>query len=335
MSQSWRILSLMEEDDAPAGDTLLARLRGVGLERPLIDRDVERRIRSDLETVAAPAGDLPPGVTVRLTKNRLRQVLLCERHLVASLETDRDAASLELVRGRILDRVFIQVAVGYPIGADPVGEVLGAAAVAGEPELLDAWEALPVDEQTEVHETVSDWATALATRWPALPEPSLIRFQEPLRVELAAGRVVLSGRVDLALGRPGADRAGTTLLDIKSGKRHYDHALDVGWYAVLETLRHHAAPFQTGSYYLRDGGLDLDVIDSDRLGHAAGRIAEGVGRLVRLAAGATAMVTPNGLCPWCPVLGSCEPGSRHAAESGLDLGLWLGVTDDEDDDDVF
>src|SRR3989442_739008 len=92
----------------------------------------------------------------------------------------------------------------------------------------------PIDPDApgRVRATVSISANELNARWPALPANAHFRLQEPLRAELAAGRVVLAGRVDLALGGPTPDRAGSTLIDIKSGKRHYDDVADAGWYAV-------------------------------------------------------------------------------------------------------
>ncbi|MHB8465982.1 MAG: hypothetical protein ACYDD7_14270, partial [Acidimicrobiales bacterium] len=126
----------------------------------------------------------------------------------------------------------------------------------------------------------------------------------------------------LALGRPSAARAGTTRGDVKSGRRRYDDALDADWYAVLETMRHGAPPFQSGSYYLRDGGLDVAVYDPERVERAVTRVADGVARLVRLAAGEVPSVTPNGLCQWCPAFAGCEPGRAHAAEGGYDPATW-------------
>ncbi len=148
-----------------------------------------------------------------------------------------------------------------------------------------------------------------------------MRLQEPIRVTLADERVILSGRLDLVLGAPTSERAGATLIDIKSGTRRIDDITDAGWYAVLETLRHGVPPFQSGNYYLRDGILDLSVVDSPRVQQAAARIVEGVGRLLRLATGHSSTTTPNALCQWCSEFTSCEPGQRYMAERDLEIGL--------------
>jgi hypothetical protein len=299
------------------------------VERPLIEPDVEWHLRHELEQATSGIGDVSPGVVVRVSKKHLRQVLLCERHLVASLAPAPEEPSLDLIAGMLLDRLFGLVVLGHPIDEDPLGEALSAAAVAGDGDLVGAFHSLPVEDQEEVRDRIAVQGRTLAARWPPLPPTALVRLQEPLRAELAGGRVVLSGRVDLALGRPTAERSGTTLVDVKSGKRRYDDALDADWYAVLEALRHRVPPFQSGSYYVRDGGIDLAVYDTGRLARAAARVAEGVARLVRLAAGEAPTMTPNGLCPWCPAFARCEVGRAHAANEGLDAATWV----DEDDDD--
>lgn len=314
-------------EEPPSGDVLLERLRGGGRARPLLDPEVDAHLHQALDEATADIGHVPPEVVVRVSKGRLREVLLCEASMVASLVGVVGAPSMELVAGLLLDRLFGLVVFGHPV-TDPVAEALSASDVAGDGNLRDAFDALTAEERDEVVERVTTVGRTLGQRWPALPANALPRLQEPLRADLAGGRVVLSGRVDLALGRPTADRAGTTLVDVKSGRRRYDDALDADWYAVLEAMRHHAPPFQSGSYYVRDGVLDLAVYDEPRLVAATSRVADGVARMVRLAAGDAPEVTPNGLCPWCPALPTCEAGQAAAAEQGFAGEGWGDADDD-------
>lgn len=302
---------------ALAAADLLDALRGVGLERPATDTRQSQLIRSALEAEVAPGvARLPEGVTVRATKGRLRQVLLCERHLVASSGRPATPPSPEVVAGRLMDHLFGLIVTGYTPSEDPLADAFGAAAAAGDTALDADWGQLGGEEAAEARVIVERCSASLVARWPVLPASALVRLQEPLRVDLAGGRVVLSGRVDLALGRPGPAAAGSTLVDIKCGRQRYDDRADAGWYAVLETLRHQAAPFQVGSYYLSDGALQLDVVGSELLERAAQRIGDGLRSLVGLAGGSVAATSPNPLCPWCPAIGHCEPGQRHGSERG-------------------
>ncbi|MGH9075067.1 MAG: PD-(D/E)XK nuclease family protein, partial [Acidimicrobiales bacterium] len=235
-------------------------------------------------------------------------------HLVASLAT-APPPSPEQVAGQLLDWLFGLVATGQPVGTDLVADALGAGAAAGERDLARDWDSLSVEAQGEARMIVAACWPALVA-WPQLPASALVRLQEPIVAELAGGRVVLAGRADLVLGQPGGGRAGSRLIDIKSGRRRQEDVVEAGWYAVLETLRHLAAPFQVGTYYLRDGTLALEVVTAEVLEQASGRIAEGIRRLVALAGGTEAAANPNPLCPWCPKIDSCEPGRRLASERG-------------------
>lgn len=273
-------------------------------------------------------GAFAGGVTLRVTKTSLRRVLVCERHLVACLATP-DSRTPELVAGRLADQLFGLFATGQPVGPDLVAEALGVAAAAGDTALGSDWDSLSAGERSESAAIVAACFAAPAA-WPVFPGSALIRLQEPIRVELAGGRVVLSGRVDLMLGQPGIGLAGSTLVDVKSGMRRHDDTADAGWYAVLETVRHRAAPFQVGSFYLRESALSLEVVTPELLARATARIAEGIRRLVRLAHGAVPATAPNPLCPWCPAIGSCGPGRRFSADRG-DLVAPVGL-DDEDPD---
>lgn len=335
MPYSWAV--------GPAGETraenlggadLLDALRGIGLDRPASDAVAVASMRAELEQAATPALTcLGDGVTVWVTKARLRQVLVCERHMVALSATQPAEPSAELVAGRLMDHAFGLVTAGCVLASDPLADALAAAAAAGDTALVADWGRLSAEEAGEARGIVRACSSALSTRWSVLPPNALARFQEPMRVYLAGGRVVLSGRVDLALGCPGPGCAGTTLVDIKSGRQRYDDAADAGWYAVLEALRHRAAPFQVGSYYLRSGILHLDLVSDDLLARATARICDGIARLVRLAGGSPPDVSPNPLCRWCPAIGDCEPGQRYASGRGAWVQPGLDHLTGEADDD--
>ncbi len=299
-------------------------LRATGVERPAADRGPAGRIRARLEAAAAGA---PEGVTLRVTKARLHQVLLCPAHLVASLGSP-GPPSPEKVAGQLLDRLFGLVATGSRLGGDPVGEALGAAMADHELGPVIDWESLSCEDQAEVRAIVEACLPAVVA-WPALAGSALVRVQEPMRVELAGGRVVLSGRADLVTGRPSAELVGARLIDVKSGRRRQEDLADAGWYAILETLRHRVPPLQVGAYYLRDGVLVLEVVTAGLLDQASERIAGGIRCMVGLAGGTAAATNPNPLCPWCPAIDSCEPGQRSAWERGAYIHRMTLEDDDE------
>ena len=76
----------------------------------------------------------------------------------------------------------------------------------------------------------------LEARWRPVTESRL-------RADLCDDRIVLSGKVDLTVGRADGLRAGKVLLDLKTGGFAPAHREDLRFYALLETLRtRHAAP---------------------------------------------------------------------------------------------
>ena len=94
-----------------------------------------------------------------------------------------------------------------------------------------------------------------------------------MRAELGGGRIVLSGRVDLVLGRTVGLVAGKAFVDFKTGSRFPGHVDDLRFYALLETLRLGVPPFRLASYYLDQG----DIVSED-VSEARARRGRGPGR---------------------------------------------------------
>ncbi len=301
----------------PMTGSVVARLRGEGAERPLVDPGLAGGLRDWLEDALAPsvAALAPDAAPVRISKETINQVLLCEAGHLARQQT-APGVSVELVRGALVDALFRQwVTVGRV--ADPFEDALGALAVDPGAAVAVEWvAALSANERGALAEEVAAHAARIATDWP-VPSPAwLARTQERLSVPLAGGRVLLSGVVDLALGAPSTGRASVCVVEVKSGRRRVEHRGDIHLYALLETLRSGAPPFRVGTYYSATGELDVEQVGRDVLVSALHRVLAGAERIVALAAGAEAPRRPNPLCPGCPGLPRCEPGRRRVADRG-------------------
>ncbi|HEY7948996.1 MAG TPA: PD-(D/E)XK nuclease family protein [Acidimicrobiales bacterium] len=312
----------------PEGSALLERLRGQATARPAVDPGLAGGLRDWLEDgLAGVTDDLPADAgPVRVTKEALTGVLMCEAHLVARRTSPRTVTP-ELARGSLVDALFRQWVTTGRLD-DPWSDALGGVRAEGDTDIIGFLDAMDPESNRELAREVAEHAAGVVARWP-VPSPMwLPRTQERLVVPLGGGRVVLSGVVDLAFGGPAGERASVCVVEIKSGRRRIEHRGDLHFYALLETLRSGAPPFRIATYYTRTGELDVEPVTDDVLVGALQRVLAGTVRLCRMAAGGEPARTPNGLCAWCTALPECEPGQARA---GTDVPRRAGDATADDD----
>ncbi len=247
---------------------------------------------------------------MRVNKESLNQVLLCEAHLVAGRKAPR-VTTVELARGSLVDALFRQwVTTG--VVDDPWADALAALEVEGDRDGVGAFvTALPDALRHRLTAEMSEHAANITERWP-VPSPAwLPRTQERLEVPLCGGRVVLAGVVDLVLGSPAQDRASVCLVELKSGARRIEHRPDLHFYALLEALRSGAPPFRIATYYSGTGELDAEPVGEDTLVGALSRSLDGAIRLCRVAAGFEPRTPPEPAL--CLVRGAARLPARPAA----------------------
>jgi hypothetical protein len=183
--------------------------------------------------------------------------------------------------GALIDGLFRQLVTTGSIG-DPMADGLDALVLDDRQGELVTWiDNLSPTERGALTAEVDRQCLDLVARWPRLDPSWLPRTQVPMRVGLADGSIELSGRVDLAIGRPGLNVASVAIVEVKSGARRADHRSDLHFYALVETLRSPAPPFAVATYYTRTGELDVDPVSDELLASAARRTAAGIGALCR------------------------------------------------------
>ena len=133
---------------------------------------------------------------------------------------------------------------------------------------------------------------------------------------------MLSGKIDLSLGGPSGDRSGRVFIDLKTGRRNRNHAYDLRYYALIETVRFGTPPRALASYYLDESRLVVEHVSADVLWAATERVIGGVERHLKLIAGEDdAEFRPSLACRWCPMLSTCETGNA-----------WLDATHEDEHD---
>jgi hypothetical protein len=305
----------------PAQAEVLGALGARPHERPQFDPRLRDELRAELDERLAPVVErLPAGEALWLSKHLLSSVHGCEGMFVA-----RDAEDFTWTpanaRGVVAHKA-IELAVswrGEPTPGLLVDEAM-ARLVAGTDSIGGYLGGLGEGERAELHgeavERVSMFQECfppLEARWRPVPESRL-------RAELCGERVVLTGKVDLTVGRADGMRAGKVLVDLKTGGFAPNHVEDLRFYALIETLRLGVPPRLLATYYLDGGRLQDEAVSEAVLRSAVERVVAGADAAVALRHEAREPVLRPGMpCRWCPVSADCGTGQR-----------WLQARDEED-----
>lgn len=145
--------------------------------------------------------------------------------------------------------------------------------------------------------------------WPALQERWNPRFEESLSAKI--GRLTLSARTDLIIGRPRSDLKQTIFIcDLKSGNLHDDHEDEAMFYALVATLRHEVAPWRSLVYSLSSGDYTEPDVTEEKLFKAADRVISAVKSTVDvLMEKREPLLTPGDHCSYCPLVKTCPVGT--------------------------
>lgn len=278
--------------------------------RPTFDPSVGDDLRCALEGALAPVADTVADPPVRVTKHALAQVHTCEANYVA--EQEWDGWSVPTAQGEVSHRA-IQLATGERGDVPPLDLVDHAM------EELEAdrtgslgWflATLTPPARAELRVKAGNAVSTFLECWPPLPSAWWPRTELPVRFDLCGGRIVLSGKIDLALGRARGDEARCLFVDLKTGGRYPAHLDDLRFYALVQALRIGVPPFRVASYYLDSASYAAEDVTVETLEAALHRTVDGVRKIVELRTGAREpVVTPCPRCRYCRVRDVCD-GAR-------------------------
>jgi hypothetical protein len=305
----------------PAQQRTLDTLRGTGTDRPTFDPDLGPRLRTDLEAgLAEVLGDLGPDEELRLNKHLLSQVHSCEVRFLAE-DADRFTASVPVARGAVAHKA-IELGIHWKGDASPLELVDEAIARLTNADhwLTDFLATAGDAERAELRGTAGDKVAKFQECFPPIRRAWLPVTESSQWVEVAEGRIKLSGKVDLTLGRAQGHQAGKVVIDLKTGSPHPAHREDLRFYALLDAIRIGVPPRLVASYYLDGAEPHTEPVTEAVLHSAVARTVDGARQVVALRAGTVAPVhRPSFGCRWCPVLPDCTPGRRFLADEDVDL----------------
>ncbi|MGH9273045.1 MAG: PD-(D/E)XK nuclease family protein, partial [Acidimicrobiales bacterium] len=296
----------------PAQEEVLAALGARPHERPAFDPRLRHELRDELEERLSPlAEQLPEGDTMWVSKHLLSSVHGCEAMFLAR-EAEDFAWTPANARG-VVSHKAIELSVSWR--GDPAPGLLVDEAIARLVASTDRISlylgALGEGERAELHGEAVERVSMFQECFPILEPRWRPVAESRLRADLCEDRVVLSGKVDLTVGRADGLRAGKVLVDLKTGGFAPSHVDDLRFYALIETLRLGVPPRLLASYYLDGGRLHDEAVSEDLLRSALERVVQGVDAAVALRhEGREPVLRPGAPCRWCPRQDDCEVGQR-------------------------
>jgi hypothetical protein len=284
----------------------LNELLAIGAPRPFSPPGLAERLESRIKDGTAEALGRWTEKSLWVTKSGLFTALRCEGQLIADASTPRTTLHPATVVGVVAHRA-IQLTYTHPGRsiAENVREALVGAQTA-DAKLARWWDEANVATQSDVLAQAASRVTTFADDWPPLEEAWSPRFEEPISARV--GRLTLSSRADLVLGRPRADLRQTLLLvDLKSGNLNDEHVDEAQFYALVATLRHGVAPWRSLVYSLASGEYtEPDVTEGSLLGIAE-KVVTAVNAMVdSMTETRLPLLNPGEHCRWCPARETCS-----------------------------
>lgn len=284
--------------------------------------DLADELRADLEAALLPFHDvLPDGKSYEnrffLNKQALTDVHSCEAYFVDG-RGDFEW-NLANSRGTIVHKA-IEVSIhtrGTINPTDLVEESISRLSNDANKSIADFLVTLDEFSRAELIGDCSSLLTRFLEGFPPIKKQWYPQVESALTLNLAKGRVRVSGKIDLALGRP----PDKVIIDLKTGSAFGAHRDDLRLYALIDLLTVGTAPRKVASFYIDSAEIHPEDITEGTLRSAAKRLEVGLVRAIQLRLTTTEAVRrPGSNCRWCTLLDTCEAGQAHQAQREEDEG---------------
>ena len=306
---------------SPMQQRTLALLRR-GQDAIVFDQAFVASLRAEVEEAFDGFAERLGDQTVFISKHRLTSVLGCEvQHLLEDSFSWRPAVA----GGQVAHRA-IQLLInwrGDPVPADVIDEAI--ARLASDDSSLGEWIAgLSEADLADLRGFATDKLIKFQECFPPLDRRAAPTTESSVRWPLD-GPIVLSGKVDLTIGRPTGAESRKVIIDLKTGWVSPKHREDLRFYALVETLRSQVPPRKLASFYLDAGDPVVEDVSERVLLTASRRMLDAVNAEIELRVeGRDPVKRPGTSCRWCPLATDCREGAAY-----------LAGRDDPDSDDAY
>ena len=295
----------------PAQQQVIELLGTSEADPPSLDPDFVELLRAEICEATAPLVDDLAGEKLWVSKHSLANIHGCEAHHVASRDTF--SWSVANARGTVAHRA-IELSVHWRADKAP-GELVDEALarlINDERGPSQYLQSLPEGDRAQLRGEATDLVAKFLECFPPLKDAWWVRSEGGVIHEMHDGRIVLSGKPDLTLGRPRGASPSKVIIDLKTGARSPAHREDLRFYALVETLRLGVPPRKVATYYVDAARAEAEDITEAHLRSAARRVSDGVIKLIEvLHAGREPNRQPGPPCRWCPISATCLPGQSY------------------------
>ena len=253
-------------------------------DRPQFDDDLQEFLKSNLDEKGRElSSSIPPNETLYISKYHLNQVMRCEKQFLSDRE-EQFEWSVPTARGTISHKAIELSAFWHQLRVDPLTLVDEAIDRSKEgSDGLGKWlRNLSEGDVAQLRGDVNNRVASFLETWPPLEKQWRPMLEAPVRVDLANGNIILSGKVDLSLGRPLGSTAGKVIVDFKTGNFYPAHREDVRFYALLETIRIGVPPRLVATYYLDRAEFSPEVISEQVLEASLNRVVDGMTKMIEI-----------------------------------------------------
>lgn len=291
-------------------------------DRPSIDSNLAPSIRSDLEAALAPFADiLPDGKTYEtrffFNKQALTNVHSCEAYYVDGSGTfEWNVANC---RGTVVHKAIeVSINLRQPMPpTDLIEESIERLSNDANKSIAPFLATLDEFSRAELIGDCSALFTRFTECFPPIKRTWIPAVETPVALNLSGGQVRVSGKVDLALGRP----PDKVIIDLKTGRATAAHYDDLRLYALIDFIAIGMAPRKVASYYLDSAEIHHEDITEGTLMSAARRLQDGLVRAIELKfAHAVPVRRPSSICNWCTLNTDCEQGIAYLEQRREDEG---------------
>ena len=272
----------------------------------VFDEAIVASIRADIDDAFVDFHERLGQESIFISKHRIASVLGCE---VQHMLEDSFSWSPAVAGGQVAHRA-IQLMLnwrGDPIPADLVDEAI-ARLVDNDTTLGDWIAGLSQADLSDLRGTAVDKVIKFQECFPPLDKRSAPTTESSVRWPLE-GPIILSGKVDLTLGRPSGAESRKVIIDLKTGWVSPKHREDLRFYALVETLRTHVPPRKLASFYLDAGEPVVEDVTEGVLRTATRRLLDAINAEIELRFEDREPVKrPGRSCRWCPLQPECAEG---------------------------